>query len=248
MVNIDKYEQDFIRDYESGDFERNLTVYRKKKILQILKKYNTDRVLEVGCGMEPLFLIYDDYREMCVVEAGRRMADHALELAGNRDHITVIHGFLEEKAKCLKKKEFDFILLVGLIHEVDDADLLIEWIYEISGRDTKILVTTNNPDSFHLTLAYESGLIPGLGILTEKAKQFQRNRVFSMKEMKEFVEEHHFKILEEGGYYIKPFSHHQMKQMLELGIIDENLLDGLDKMEAYMPKLAAENYVVISKQ
>ena len=54
-VDIEKYEREFIEDYENGDFERYLTTYRKKKLVNLVKKYKTDNFLEIGCGMEPFF-------------------------------------------------------------------------------------------------------------------------------------------------------------------------------------------------
>lgn len=246
-VDIEKYEREFIEDYENGDFERYLTTYRKKKIVNLVKKYKADNFLEIGCGMEPFFLVFENYKNMYVVEPGRRMATHASDLTEGRTNIKIINGFVEECVEYLKSFSYDFILLVGLIHEVEDADLLLESLYSLCSSDTKILVTTGNPCSFHLTLAYEAGIISEIGSLTDRAKKYQRNRVFSMDGMKELVKKHGFMIHEEGGYYIKPFSHYQMKQMVDLHIIDEKVLDGLDNIAKYMPELCAENYVIVSK-
>ncbi len=247
-VDMDLYGSQFLKDYNNGDFEKILTKYRKKKIREILKKYSTRRILEIGCGMEPFFLEYSDFDDMVVVEAARIMYESAERYKNECDisgRIECIHDFVENKVSVLKEKRFDFILLVGLIHEVEDVHKLMSSVKEICCEDTYVLVTTNNPNSFHLTLAYESGLIPKLGILTGKAKSFQRHSTFTMEEMKRLVEHYSFSIVEEGSYFVKPFAHNQMKLLLDKQIIREEVLNGLDKLIKYIPEFGAEIYCVI---
>jgi len=51
-----------------------------------------------------------------------------------------------------------------------------------------------------------------------------------------------FQVLESGTYFIKPFSHKQMSELIESKIIDVKVLDGLYKMTGYMPDLGSEIY------
>lgn len=151
----------------------------------------------------------------------------------------------KNKSEKLKEKNFDFILLVGLIHEVENPEELMKAVRKICNENTRVLITTNNSNSFHLTLAYESGLIPQLGILTDKAKSYQRHSAFTMEQMENLAIKHSFQVLEKGSYFIKPFAHSQMKMLLDQHIISEIVLDGLDRMIKYMPELGAENYCVV---
>lgn len=244
--DIDLYEKQFLQDYQNGDFENTLTEYRKKKIIDILQKYPTENILEIGCGMEPLFLKYQKFEKMTVVEPANIMYQSAVKhrqaVSGN---IECIHDFVENRVDELKEKNFDFILLVGLIHEVEDSDKIMDAVKKICRKDSYVLITTNNPYSFHLTLAYEAGMIPQLGILTDKAKSFQRNSAFTMEEMKELAKRHGFVVIEEGAYFIKPFSHGQMKELVDRQIIGREVLDGLDRLVKYIPELGAENYCVV---
>lgn len=243
--DIDLYEKQFLNDYQSGDFENTLTEYRKKKIKEILKGYSTKNILEIGCGMEPFFLVYQDFEKMTVVEPANAMyqsaVKHRKEVLGD---IECIHDFIENKVDELKDKKFDFILLIGLIHEVEDPNRLMDAVNKLCSKDSYVLITTNNPYSFHLTLAYEAGMIPQLGILTDKAKSFQRNSAFTMDEMKKLAQNHGFSVVEEGSYFIKPFSHGQMKKIVDNQLIGREVLDGLDGLTKYIPELGAENYCV----
>lgn len=50
-------------------------------------------------------------------------------------------------------------------------------------------------------------------------------------------------ICEKGSYFVKPFSHAQMLKCVEQGIIDENILEALYKLTAYLPEYGSEIYV-----
>ncbi len=245
-VDMDAYGRQFLEDYENGDFEVILTKYRKKKMREILQRYSTRRMLEIGCGMEPFFLSYGDFDYMAVVEPADIMFQRAERYRQESEkNIECIYGFVEDKVDELQGKDFDFILLAGLIHEVEDVDRLMNSVRRICPEHGHVLITTNNPHSFHLTLAYESGIIPHLGLLTDKAKSFQRHRTFTMEEMKQLICKHGFSVVEEGACFVKPFAHSQMKALLDNHIITEAVLDGLDKMVKYIPELGAENYCVV---
>lgn len=243
-VDIEEYGKQFYKDYVENDFEVILTKYRKKTIKKILEKYATNTMLEIGCGMEPFFLEYENFDNMYVVEPSSILFESALNYSKGKENIKCINNFLENTISELKDIYFDCILLVGLIHEVEDPVKLVGCVRGLCNEKTTVIVTTNNPNSLHLTLAYESGLIPHLGGLSDKAKQFQRHNTYTMSQMKDLLESEKFTIIDEGSYFIKPFSHAQMKRLLDEKIISMDVIDGLDKMIKYMPEFGAENYCV----
>ena len=49
--------------------------------------------------------------------------------------------------------------------------------------------------------------------------------------------------MSKGSYFIKPFNHKKMAELLELEIIDKQLLVGLDNMIKYFPENGAEIFV-----
>lgn len=53
MRDIDKYAEDYVK----GDFEIYQVKYRRKMVLEQIAKYKPRKVLEIGCGMEPLFFV-----------------------------------------------------------------------------------------------------------------------------------------------------------------------------------------------
>lgn len=52
--------KDYTKKYDERSFEEYQVRYRRKKVLEQIRKYHPSRVLELGCGKEPLFLYLDD--------------------------------------------------------------------------------------------------------------------------------------------------------------------------------------------
>jgi len=65
---------------------------------------------------------------------------------------------------------------------------------------------------------------------------------FDINKFIELLTSSGFQVLESGTYFIKPFSHKQMSELIESKIIDVKVLDGLYKMTGYMPDLGSEIY------
>lgn len=245
-INMEDYQQKFLEDYNRNDFEVVMTKYRKENIKKIISKYSTNRMLEIGCGIEPFFLTYDAFEKMTIIEPATIMYDSAVKYAGEKNkNIRLVQGFVEDKIEELSTEKYDFILQVGLIHEVENPDTLLEATKKLCSKETKCLIVTNNPKSFHLLLAYEAGLIDSLNVISERAKNFQRHNLFSIEEMEDMLKRCGFKILEKGSFFVKPFAHSQMKALIDNNIISDAVLDGLDAMIKYIPDMGAENYWVV---
>lgn len=61
--------EDYTQKYLEPGFEVYQVKYRRKKVLEILHRYKPKHVLEIGCGMEPLFQYADwEYQYWTVVE------------------------------------------------------------------------------------------------------------------------------------------------------------------------------------
>ena len=67
--------------------------------------------------------------------------------------------------------------------------------------------------------------------------------MFNLDSLEELVGSVGFEVLDKGSYFVKPFTHGQMKSVLDNNIIDVNILNGLNKMIKYMPDLGSEIFV-----
>lgn len=50
--------EDYTHNYLIENFEDYQVKYRKKKLIEILEKYHPQHILEIGCGMIPIFQEY----------------------------------------------------------------------------------------------------------------------------------------------------------------------------------------------
>ncbi|EPP8196537.1 class I SAM-dependent methyltransferase [Campylobacter lari] len=243
--NIKQYTQNYINKEHS--FEEIMVYYRRKKVLEILNKYNPKNILEIGCGLDSIFNYYKNFDKATIIEPSDIFYNKAINSL-EKNNIEIFNDFLENKIAILKNNDFDFIICSSLLHEVNNPDNFLKDILKICNKRTIIHINVPNSNSFHLLWAYESGLINKLGNLTKTAIKFQQNTTFDLNKLTQFVKNNMGSgcmILDSGSYFIKPFNHSKMLSCLENKIIDEKLLDGLYKLSDYMPDFGAEIFVNI---
>ncbi|MDO4232380.1 MAG: methyltransferase domain-containing protein [Lautropia sp.] len=231
--------------YEAVSFEPVQAALRKREILRFVRQWQPKHVLEVGCGMDPLFMHYEGFRHFTVVEPSQRFAAHARLLAGQRQGIEIIEDFIEQAVAQhgLASQGYDCILVSSLIHEVADPLSILKAVRACATPRTRIHVNVPNARSVHRLLAFEMGLINDIHAHSARQKSLQQHHTFDSSSLRALVEEAGFVVREEGSYFIKPFTHDQMQQLQQAGILSDAMLDGLMRLEKYMPGLGSEIFV-----
>ena len=238
MRDIEKYTE----DYSVQDFEVYQVEYRRRMIKEQVDKYQPHRILEIGCGKEPLFQYIRD-KEWVIVEPSKVFCQIAESKKSNYDDVHILQGFFEEYVYQLKKESFDMIICSGLLNEVEEPGELLDGIFEICSERTIVHINVANAYSFHRILAKSMGNIADEHEKSERNKLFQQNMIFDIESIQEMVIRHQFEILDKGSFFIKPFTHKQMQVLLEKKIIDKKVLDGLYNMVHVLPMLGSEIYV-----
>jgi SAM-dependent methyltransferase len=248
-IDIKDYSEKYLKEHGKAlSFERVLAEARKTQVLSSLNRYKHEHVLEVGCGLAPLFL-YCDYGSYTIVEPGDRFVQRAKELAAGKGNIGIIHGYMEESCEklCELGHGFDFIILSSLLHEVPFPNKLLQSVYQVCSSDTVVHINVPNVYSFHRLLAYEMGYIASIFEKSETEAKFQRHTRFDKQLLCEMVEENGFRILSYGTYFIKPFTNQQMEAIMAQNIVDKDIIKGLERMVRYMPDLGSEMYVEVKR-
>lgn len=241
---------DYQEQYANQPYEKYQVAFRKRKLIELLEKYNHKNLLEVGCGLESIFLDFSEYENITVIEPAEMFYEKALgdkEKAKNKN-ITVIKALLEDSLPQLKGQKFDFILVSSLLHEIPDQPKFFKTLYDIASENTVIHFNVPNASSFHRILAVEMGLIKTEFQKSDSNIQFQQHTVFNLNLLKKTVEKNGFNVIESGSYSFKPFTHQQMQNMININLITEQMLDGFYKMERYLPELGSEIFVNIKKK
>lgn len=241
MRDIEQYQKEYIKN----DFESKYQVpFRRKKLLDIIQRGGYRKILEIGCGMDPLAAYVEEFDEYTIVEPGKEFLENAKKVLHGRKKITYVYGYFEDKIDEISQSAYDLIIVSSLLHEVDDPERLLNAVRAVSTTQTVVHINVPNACSIYRILAYEAGIIPELKKLTERNRILQQNRVFDMESLEQLIgKTGRVEICEKGSYFVKPFSHAQMLKCVEQGIIDENILEALYKLTAYLPEYGSEIYV-----
>lgn len=134
------------------------------------------------------------------------------------------------------------------MHEVSDAECLLAAIHEVADQNTIIHINVPNAMSMHRLIAKEMGLIDNIYQKSDQQKRLQQEGVvFVLQTLKELVVKNDFSVMDEGSYFIKPFTHYQMSEMLDKKIINRDVITGLKKIIKYFPEYGSEIFVNLRK-
>lgn len=233
--------------YNQLAFEPIMIEYRRKAIIENLTRYKHERILEIGCGNEPIFKYFSDYKFMTVVEPCESFYKNAFELKKGRKNIELYNDIFENVSGTLNDEKIDFIIVSCLLHEIQDTTTFLEKLHSICNESTIVHLSVPNANSFHRLLALEMGIIENL-FDSSSMNMLMRQRVYNLSTLTELLSGRNFRILESGSYFIKPFTHIQMQQLVDLKIIRKRLMDGLYGMSKYIPEMGSEIYVNCSMQ
>jgi trans-aconitate methyltransferase len=230
-------------EYEG--FEREMVRLRRAHVLASMRRHPHDHVLEVGCGLEPLFAHYEDRRTHTTVEPAASFHDVAARLAAGRPGVRVLRGTMEQLAPSLKDEPFDFVVASGLLHEVDDAGALLTALHAVCSPSAVAHVNLPNARSFHRLLGVEMGLVASPFETSALGARLHRRRELDEAGLRALVEAAGFRVLRFETYALKPFTHGQMEKLLASGSFPAGLVDGLDRMVRHAPGLGSEMSVEV---
>lgn len=228
--------------YDANEFEVTQAKYRKKQVVSVLNKYKPKHLVEVGCGWETIANVWKDFEQLTIIEPGPRFAQKAVHDTHRQKNIRVIEAFLEDATQSVKQKP-DVLLLSSLLHEVSDVELFLQSAKAICGPETVVHINVPNAKSMHRLLAKEMGLIDSLSEQSTQQKHYNQTRIFDLESLKEAVTQSGFDVIEEGGFFIKPFTHDQMQKMCQSGHITNQMLDGFWGLAKYFPEHGSEIFV-----
>ncbi len=239
--NIDKYWDNYKEIYS---FEEILKIYREKKALECINSKNPKKILEIGCGFNPLFEKYTEFEEFTVIEPGEKAYNHIKEKASKNKKIKCINDYFENSLDYLSNEKFEYISATGVLHETPTPKLFLETLRKLSNKDTEIYLNVPNAFSMHRVIAKEMGLIKNIYQKTERNILLEQNNIFDRESLLKLLKEkfENIEIIECKTFFLKPFTHAQMMDCIEKKIINENIFDGLYYASDYYPNSGCELY------
>jgi len=202
-------------------------------------------ILEIGCGLDPLFPYIPDFDRYFIVEPIEKFATKALDKKAGTSRVTVINDYFEGCFNEFRNIHLDCIVLNGVLHEVPNPRLLLESIHAVCWKSTQVYLSVSNANSLHRLLAYEMGIISSPYEVSDTNKKFKTTSVFDKDILRDLVVSTGFLVQEIGTYFIKPFSNQQMEDIINQGIVDIRIIKGLEGIIQYMPDLGSEMYALL---
>ncbi|MCP1651227.1 class I SAM-dependent methyltransferase [Pseudomonas nitroreducens] len=239
MRDIESYS----REYHALPFEATQLAFRRRLVLEQVSQQAPSTLLEIGCGLRPLFQDLPAALEVTVVEPSAEFAAHARELAGARQGVEVVQGFLEDVPEPLREGGFDFIVLSSLLHEVADPQALLQAVRRHCHADTLVHVNVPNAYSLHRLLAVEMGLIEDPFERSATQQRMQQHSTFDLASLGALVASAGFEVQDSGSYFIKPFTHAQMQTLCDSGFLTPAHLEGLYGLARRLPGCGSEIFV-----
>ncbi|MCI9416616.1 MAG: class I SAM-dependent methyltransferase [Eubacterium sp.] len=232
------------------EFERRQEYFRRNLVKKAIETYAPQggSVLEIGCGLNPLFSDYQDEYQFTVVEPVNHFFKNAEHLAENYKHAVCYQGFFEDVAEKIKERSFDVIICAALLQEVEDPNRFLRAVQDLCSQSTIVHLNVPNAFSLHRLLAKEMGLLDDVHQFSERNHILQQQTVFDMESLKRLVRSENYQIIESGSIFLKPFSHKQMQQCIEHQILSMDVLEAMDRIcESYMKEYGSEIYLNMRK-
>ena len=230
---------DYVKQYRSLPFEPIQIEYRRKLVLKQVELCRPKRLLEVGCGDQPLFTSLPSDMLISVVEPAQAFVDRARELAAGRSLVQVTQGLIESVA--LGDAEFDMVVLSCVLHEVPDPSVMLAAIRRLCARNATLHVNVPNAHSLRHLLAVAMGLISSPDHKSDTQQRMQqRNRPYDTQSLRAELSASGFCVIEQGSFFVKPFTHSQMQTLVDIGFMTSAMLEGLDKLINWMPDMGSE--------
>lgn len=231
--------KNYHQDYDELPFEDVLRKYRYRYLVNLFSKFEAKNILEIGCGYHPIFEHYSTFDKMTIVELDTFFYQDALKKSNGNPSIRIINKPIQEAIVDLETN-YDVILISGFLHEIDNPEEVLAVIKKIATPNTKVISFVPNAKSFHRVLAYEAGIINQIYDFSANDKKFGRRLVWDKHSFLALFESCGFQVTQTETYFIKPFAHSQMRKMMDEGVLTNQILDGFEKMIAYMPDMGCE--------
>lgn len=232
---------DYTVRYRQLPFEPIQAAFRRRRVLDEVRRLSPRRLLEVGCGEHPLFTDLPDIAAT-VVEAAADFARGAAGLAQARDPasapVEVIEGRIEDVADRLGR--FDGVVVSCLLHEVDDPQALLAAVRRVCAPGAVLHVNVPNAQSLHRLLAVAMGLIGQAGALSDTQRTMQQRATYDAVSLRDELATAGFEVIDSGTLFVKPFTHAQMQQLVDTGFLTPAMLEGLHRLTEALPALGSE--------
>jgi hypothetical protein len=243
--------EQYFKNFLELPFERILERYRLQKVLELIDSEhvgNVGKILEVGPALSPVFDKLDEYELIHILEPIYKCYQMNLQKTKERNSLHIfnltLEDFLDSPQRC---SEYDLILLSSVLHEMPNYRKALKSCHSLLAKDGKILIVVPNNESIHRLIGARNGIHPIGEKLTINELLMQQRISFSVKTAKHNFEKHGFKTIFMKTEFIKIFSNSDMQDLLNQGILNEDIINIFSKISSLLPNVGAEIFYLGQK-
>lgn len=245
-MNNDRNFDSYAENYSVLEFEDLQIKFRRKFVIEKLKKISPKSILEVGCGLDSIANHYNDFSNLTIIEPAKKFYLGAVNQFNSKKNI-VVRNCLLENFDNSNHQEWDLILVSSVLHEVQDSHSFLRSIEGLCSQDTKVLIIVPNAKSIHRLIAVSMGIIKADNQISETQKKMQQYVTYDKEMLGKAIISAGFEAIEFGTFFLKPFTHSQMSYLYENNQIDLKTLDGLYEASTYFPENGSELFCLARK-
>jgi SAM-dependent methyltransferase len=201
---------------------------------QTLKPFFRGKLgLELGpaSGFMTKFLV-NEFETLHIVEGSLEL----LNQIPYYPNVTKHHSYFEDYQTSLK---YDTIIMSHVLEHISNPALVLGKIYNWLASDGVFIVAVPNAKSIHRLVAVQMGLLNNEYELNERDHHFGHYRVYDQEILKDQISSAGFKIVDTGGYFLKPLTNNQIENNWT-----QEMIEGFYRAGKYFQDHCAEIFVV----
>jgi 2-polyprenyl-3-methyl-5-hydroxy-6-metoxy-1,4-benzoquinol methylase len=181
------------------------------KIFKPFFKGSTALELGPGNGFMTKYLVRE-FSKLTIVEGSKTLTDQIPDY----ENIIKINSLFEnyEPNEC-----YDTIIMNHVLEHIENPIELLKKVYNWLDNKGVLILGVPNSKSFHRLAAVEMGLLKSEYELNERDVELGHYRVYDLELLKNEVHLANFKILKEGGIFLKFLSNKQIENYLSDSVV-----------------------------
>lgn len=240
-IRLDKIAEN--NEYDKLKMNKEMQEYTVKIIDEKINNMNLEKnfkLLEIGPvnGIMTKYLIKqtEDYS---ICEGSEVFCD---KLKSRYPNIKIFNCLVEEMNE-EENNKYDLILLGHVLEHVEEPITVLKKIKKLLKNTGKLITIVPNSNSIHRQAAVIMGMLENQKSLNETDIFHGHRRVYDLEMLEKDFVASGYKIIEKGGYWLKPLSNNQIAENWNISMI--NAFFELGKK---YPKIAAEIYLISAKE
>jgi SAM-dependent methyltransferase len=237
----------YLNAYKALPFEEVQESLRRSWVANWLESSSPSSIAEVGCGRESIFQTYFPAERSVIIEPIQEFLDLAMAKIVVSKAIQTHCTTLEEYSVRSEAEQFDVTLLSSILHEVDNPALFLKSAAQITRPGGSIIIVVTNKLSIHRILGVHMGLLRDLNEKTQTELQMQQSTgAFSAEELKDLAGSLGLSVKRHLSFAPKLFSHAQMQELIDRGVIDSSFPASMDRLSGHLPLFGSELLMELS--